>query len=308
MVRGGKANPTVAAGEQATARPVVTGFYEPRSFSIQYVVSDPATKACAIIDPVLDFDEKSGSVATRSADAILAYVAEMGLKVEWILDTHPHADHFSAARHLKAATGAPTAIGGHIVDAQKLWAEIYNLTDLRTDGSQWDHLFADGEKFRLGSIDGSVMFSPGHTLCSITYVLGDAAFVHDTLFMPDTGTARCDFPGGSARQLWHSIEAIMALPGETRLFTGHDYRKDGRAASWESSVAEQQRTNIHVTGRDEAAFVALREARDRTLPLPKLILHALQVNLNGGRLPDPEANGRRYLKFPLDAFPDAVWD
>ena len=289
------------------ACPVVAGFYEPRSCSIQYVVSDPATRACAIIDPVLDFDEKSGSIATRSADAILAYIAGQGLKVEWILDTHPHADHFSAARYLRAATGAPTAIGEHIVEAQKLWADIYNFTDLRTDGSQWDHLFADGEKFRLGEMEGRVLFSPGHTLCSITYVFGDAAFVHDTLFMPDTGSARADFPGGSARQLWHSIEAILALPGETRLFTGHDYRKGGREARWESTVAEQKRTNIHVAGRDEAAFVALREARDRTLPMPKLILHALQVNLRGGRLPDPEANGRRYLKFPLDAFPGAVW-
>jgi glyoxylase-like metal-dependent hydrolase (beta-lactamase superfamily II) len=296
----------MVAAEQA-ARPVVAGFYDPRSCSIQYVVSDPATKACAIVDPVLDFDEKSGSTATRSADAILAYIAAHGLKVEWILDTHPHADHFSAARYLKAATGAPTAIGAHIVEAQKLWADIYNFTDLRTDGSQWDHLFAEGEKFRLGEMEGSILFSPGHTLCSVTYVFGDAAFVHDTLFMPDTGTARADFPGGSARQLWHSIEAILALPQEMRLFTGHDYRKDGREARWESTVAEQKRTNIHIAGRDEDAFVALREARDRTLPMPKLILHALQVNLRAGRLPDPEANGRRYLKLPLDAFPGAVW-
>lgn len=289
------------------ARPHVQGFYEPRSGSIQYVVSDPATKACAIIDPVLDFDEKSGSVATRSADAILAYIAEQGLKVEWVLDTHPHADHFSAARHLRAATGAPTAIGERIVGAQKLWADIYNFTDLRTDGSQWEHLFADGEQLQLGSMQGRVIFSPGHTLCSVTYLLGDAAFVHDTLFMPDTGSARADFPGGSARELWHSIEAILALPDDTRLFTGHDYRKGGREARWESSVAEQKRDNIHVAGRDEAGFVALREARDKTLPMPKLILHALQVNLRGGRLPEPEANGRRYLKFPLDAFPGAVW-
>jgi len=229
------------------------------------------------------------------------------LKVEWILDTHPHADHFSAARHLKAATGAPTAIGAHIVDVQKLWADIYNLPELASAGAQWDHVFADGEMFKLGDLEGRVLFSPGHTLCSVTYVFGDAAFVHDTLFMPDTGTARCDFPGGSARRLWQSIEAILALPDETRVFTGHDYRKDGRAARWESSVAEQKRTNIHLAGRDEAAFVALREARDRTLPIPKLMLHALQVNLRGGRLPEPEANGRRYLKLPLEAFPGVVW-
>ncbi len=285
--------------------PGVTGFYDPRSGSIQYVVSDPATKACAIIDPVLDFDEKSGSVATRSADAILAHIAEQGLKVDWILDTHPHADHFSAARYLKAKTGAPTAIGERVVDVQKLWTDIYNLSDLAGDGSQWDHLFADGEQFRLGKLDGRVLFSPGHTLvrspmCSATR---------------RSSTTRCscrtparraaDFPGGSARRLWHSIQAILALPDETRLFTGHDYRKGGREARWESSVAEQKRTNVHLAGRDEAGFIALREARDRTLPMPKLILHALQVNLRGGRLPDPEANGRRYLKLPLDAFPGA---
>ena len=287
--------------------PGVTGFYDPRSGSIQYVVSDPATKACAIIDPVLDFDEKSGSVATRSADAILAHIAEHGLNVAWILDTHPHADHFSAAPYLKAKTGAPTAIGERVVDVQKLWTDIYNLSDLACDGSQWDHLFSDGETFRLGNLDGRVLFSPGHTLCSITYVFADAAFVHDTLFMPDTGTARCDFPGGSARRLWHSIQAILALPDETRLFTGHDYRQGGREARWQSSVAEQKRTNAHLAGRDEAGFIALREARDRTLPMPKLILHALQVNLRGGRLPDPESNGRRYLKLPIDAFPGSVW-
>ena len=232
--------------------PGVTGFYDPRSGSIQYVVSDPATKACAIIDPVLDFDEKSGSVATRSADAILAHIAEHGLNVDWILDTHPHADHFSAAHYLKAKTGAPTAIGERVVDVQKLWTDIYNLSDLACDGSQWDHLFADGETFRLGNLEGRVLFSPGHTLCSITYVFGDAAFVHDTLFMPDTGTARCDFPGGSARRLWHSIQAILALPDETRLFTGHDYRQGGREARWQSSVAEQKRTNAHLADRDEA--------------------------------------------------------
>ena len=288
-------------------RPGVAGFYDPRSGSIQYVVSDPATKACAIIDPVLDFDEKSGSVATRSADAILAYIAEHGLNVAWILDTHPHADHFSAAPYLKAETGAPTAIGERVVDVQKLWTDIYNLSDLACDGSQWDHLLSDGETFRLGNLDGRILFSPGHTLCSITYVFGDAAFVHDTLFMPDTGTARCDFPGGSARRLWHSIQAILALPDETRLFTGHDYRQGGREARWQSSVAEQKRTNAHLAGRDEAGFIALREARDRTLPMPKLILHALQVNLRGGRLPEPEANGRRYLKLPIDAFPGSVW-
>jgi glyoxylase-like metal-dependent hydrolase (beta-lactamase superfamily II) len=308
MLNDREASLTAIVADDAVAHPDVAGFYEPRSGSIQYVVADPATSACAIVDPVLDFDEKSGSVATRSADAILAHVEEQGLKLEWILDTHPHADHFSAAAYLRDRTGAPIAIGEHIVDVQKLWRDIYNSTDLGIDGSQWDHLFADGERFRLGSIEGRIIFSPGHTLASITYLVGDAAFVHDTLFMPDTGTARTDFPGGSARRLWQSIEAILSLPDDTRLFTGHDYRAGGREPRWESTVAEQKRLNTHVAGRDEASYVALREARDRTLPMPKLILHALQVNLRGGRLPEPEANGRRYLKFPLGAFPNATWE
>ena len=290
-------------------KPEVKGFFDRRTFSIQYVVADPATKKCAIVDPVLDFDEKSGATATRNADEILAYVAEQGLSVEWILDTHPHADHFSAARYLKAKTGAPTAIGEKVVEVQKLWKNIYNWTDLPADGSQWDKLFAEGETFSVGSIPARVMFSPGHTLASITYVVGDAAFVHDTLFMPDGGTARADFPGGSARRLWTSIQDILALPGETRVFTGHDYQPGGREPRWESTVAEQKASNTHMSRcATEAEFVAAREARDKTLAMPKLILHALQVNINGGRLPEPETNGRRYLRFPLDALDGAAWD
>ncbi len=293
---------------RAARAPQVTGFYEPRSGSIQYVVTDPATKACAIIDPVLDYDEKSCATATTQADAILAFVHGKGLRVDWILDTHPHADHFSAAQYLKGKTGAQIAIGAQVVAVQKLWKDLYNLPDLATDGSQWDRLFAHGERFRLGSLEASVLFSPGHTLASITYVIGDAAFVHDTLFMPESGTARADFPGGSASALWASIQAILALPDETRLFTGHDYQPHGRAPRWESTVGQQKLKNPHVAGQDEASFVALRQARDKTLPMPKLILHALQVNLRGGRLPEPEANGRRYLKIPLDAFAGAAWD
>lgn len=293
--------------KMAQQQPHVQGFYDPRTFSIQYVVSDPATKRCAIIDPVLDFDEKSGATATTNADAILAHVQREGLTVEWILDTHPHADHFSAAHYLKGKTGAPTAIGARVVDVQKLWKGIYNWPELVTDGSQWDRLFADGDIFKVGNIDARVMFSPGHTLASITYVIGDAAFIHDTLFMPDSGSARADFPGGSARTLWRSIQDILALPDETRLFTGHDYQPDGRAPRWESTVAEQKRANPHVAGVDEARYVTLRETRDRTLPMPKLILHALQVNIRGGRLPEPEPNGQRYLKFPLDALKGARW-
>jgi glyoxylase-like metal-dependent hydrolase (beta-lactamase superfamily II) len=291
-----------------TARPHVKGFFDKRTFSIQYVVADAATKKCAIVDPVLDFDEKSGSTATINADAILEYVESEGLEVEWILDTHPHADHFSAARYLKARTGAPTAIGERVVEVQKLWKGIYNWPDFPADGSQWDRLFADGESFSIGTVPVRVLFSPGHTLASITYVAGDAAFVHDTLFMPDSGTARADFPGGSAKRLWNSIQQILALPDDTRIFVGHDYQPDDREPMWETTVAEQKARNTHVSKcRTEAAYVELREARDRTLPMPKLILHALQVNMNGGRLPEPEANGTRYLKFPLDMLGAAAW-
>jgi len=290
-----------------SGKPDVKGFFDPRTWSIQYVVSDPRSKECVIIDPVLDYDEKSGSVATNSADAILAYIADHGLKLTAILDTHPHADHFSAAQYLKKITGAPTAIGEHVIDVQRLWKGIYNFRDLATDGSQWDRLFAHGDRFNVGGIEGHVLFSPGHTLASVTYVIGDAAFVHDTLFMPDSGTARADFPGGSAAKLWASIQGILALPDETRIFTGHDYQPGGRAPQWESTVAQQKTLNPHVAGMSEADYIALREGRDRTLPMPKLILHALQVNIRGGRLPEPEDNSSRYLKIPLDAFGHASW-
>ncbi|MBU0584852.1 MAG: MBL fold metallo-hydrolase [Alphaproteobacteria bacterium] len=289
-------------------QPQVKGFFDKRTFSIQYVVADPATKKCAIIDPVLDFDEKSGATATINADAILDYVREQGLEVEWILDTHPHADHFSAAQYLKEMTGAPKAIGTKVTEVQKLWKGFYNWPDFPADGSQWDRLFADGETFTVGSLPAKVMFSPGHTLASITYVVGDAAFVHDTLFMPDSGTARADFPGGSAKRLWQSIQEILALPDETRVFTGHDYQPGGREPQWESTVGEQKATNSHMSKcKSEAEFVAVREARDKTLPMPKLILHALQINMNAGVLPEPEANGKRYLKFPLDLLSGASW-
>lgn len=298
------------AGIAAERRPApqVTTFFDERTFSAQYVVADPATGRCAIIDPVLDFDEKSGATATRNADRLLAFVREAGLELEWILDTHPHADHFSAAHYLKGMTGAPTAIGEKVVEVQKLWKTIYNWPGLAADGSQWDRLFRDGETFAIGTLPARVMFSPGHTLASITYVIGDAAFVHDTLFMPDSGTARCDFPGGSAARLWRSIGDILALPDDTRIFVGHDYQPGGRPPLFESTVGKQKAENVHISKcAAEADFVALREARDRTLPMPKLILHALQVNINAGRLPEPEADGRRYLKFPLDALGAAAW-
>jgi glyoxylase-like metal-dependent hydrolase (beta-lactamase superfamily II) len=287
-------------------KPDVKGFYESRTGSIQYVVSDTITGRSATFDAVLYFNEKSGATATRSADMILDYVHENGLTVEWILDTHPHADHLSAARYLSEKTGAPAGIGEHVVRVQALWKRIYNWPAFPADGSQWSRLFKDGERFRIGQLDAEVIFSPGHTLASITYVIGDAAFIHDTIFMPDSGTARADFPGGSASVLWKSIQRILSLPDETRLFTGHDYRPGGREPRWESTVAEQKRSNPHIANKTEAEFVALRNARDKLLPMPTLILHALQVNIAGGRLPDPEANGTRYLKFPLNALAGAA--
>lgn len=282
--------------------PIVTGFFHKPTFSIQYLVQDPSTKAAAVIDPVLDYDEKSGRISYEAADELLNEISRRNLKVEWILDTHPHADHFSAAVYLKQKLDAPTAIGNRIVEVQELWKKIYNLPDFHADGSHWDKLFAEGDTFKIGTLDARVMFSPGHTLCSITYVIGDAAFIHDTLFQPDYGSARADFPGGSASTLYDSINAILALPDETRLFTGHDYMPGGRPPKWESTVAEQRQTNKHFSSTPtREAFVEVREARDRTLPMPKLILHALQVNMRGGRLPAAEDNGRSYLKIPIGA-------
>jgi glyoxylase-like metal-dependent hydrolase (beta-lactamase superfamily II) len=292
-----------------TARPNVEGFYDPRTSSIQYVASCPVTRRAAIIDPVLDFDRNSGSTGTMSADAILEYVAKEGLTVEWILDTHPHADHFSACQYLKAKTGAQVAMGEKVVDVQRIWKEIYNWPDFAVGGEYWDRLFGEGDAFKVGEIDARVIVSPGHTLASITYVIGDAGFIHDTLFMPDAGTARADFPGGDAGQLWRSIQAIVGLPDETRLFTGHDYQPGGREPRWESTVGEQKALNKHLRkAKTEMEFVALREARDKTLPIPKLMLAALQVNMRGGRLPEPEENGRRFLKIPLNALACATWE
>lgn len=290
-------------------RPDVAGFYEPRTSSVQYVVSDPATRRCAIIDPVLDFDGKSAATATHHADELLDYVAAQQLTVEWILDTHPHADHFSAAQYLKEKTGAPTAMGSYVTQVQALWKDLYNWPDFPADGRQWDHLFSDGDTFKIGGIESRVMFSPGHTLASITYVIGNAAFVHDTLFQPDGGTARTDFPGGNAHRLWDSIQAILALPDDTRLFTGHDYRPGGREPEWESTVRSQRETNIHLCDDQTVEdYMAIRNERDARLPMPALVLPSLQVNIRGGALPEPEDNGRRYLKIPLDALPGAVWD
>ena len=289
-------------------KPIVQGFYERITSSVQYVVADPETKRCAIIETGLEFEEKSGSIGTRSVDTMLTHINARGYSLEWILDTHPHADHLSAAAYLKDKSGVPTGIGAKVIEVQKLWKELYNLTDFPADGSQWDRLFADGETFTIGNCPVQVMHAPGHTLASITYVAGDAAFIHDTLFQPDGGTARADFPGGDAGELWRSIQRILALPPKTRLFTGHDYTPSSRIPAWESTVGEQKAKNVHLRkASTEAEYVAMRNARDKTLPLPNLMLLALQVNINGGRLPEPESNGRRYLKVPVDAFPGAAW-
>lgn len=287
-----------------THHPVVKGFWDEATGSWQYVFHDPATMQGAIVDPVWDYDPRAGAITTENADRLLAYVEETGIAVAWILDTHPHADHFSAAGYLKEKLGAPTAIGSEVPKIQKLWQEIYNLGDaLPTDGSQWDRLFKDGDTFEVGEIPVKVMFSPGHTMGSITYVAGDAAFVHDTLMVPDSGTSRADFPGGDACQLYRSLQAILALPDETRLFVGHDYAPDGREPLCEATVAEHKASNIHLKDNaSEARFVEIRTARDATLPLPKLMLAALQINIRGGRKPAPEGNGRSYLKIPLGRF------
>jgi len=283
------------------AQPEVQGFYHEPSGSIAYILKDPESQQAAIIDPVLDYDEKSGKVSSEFADSLIDAVRQQKLEVAWVLDTHAHADHFSAAAYLKGKLGAPIAIGARIVDVQRLWRDIYNWPDFPADGSQWDRLFADGDVFRIGSLDVRVMDSPGHTPASITYLAGDCAFIHDTLFQPDSGTARADFPGASAGQLYDSIMRILALPDDTRLFTGHDYRPNGRAAQWESTVAEQKRSNSHFKDKPaREVYVAMREKRDKTLPMPRLILHALQINIRGGRLPEPERNGTAYLKIPLN--------
>ena len=284
--------------------PTVKSFWDEATGSWQYVFHDPATMKGAVVDPVLNYDPLAGTTLTHSAGEILDYVKEAGIDIVWILDTHPHADHFSAAPWLQARLGAPTAIGEHVVKVQKLWKEIYNLPhDFPTDGRQWDRLFAAGDEFMVGEIPVRVMFSPGHTLASITYVAGDAAFVHDTLMMPDSGTSRADFPGGSSKDLYESLQAILALPEETRLYVGHDYAPEGRAAACMATVAEHKDQNIHLKDAPtEAEYRSVRDSRDARLPLPKLMLAALQINIRGGRKPEPEDNGRSFLKIPLDYF------
>ena len=275
--------------------PHVWGLYDPPSGSIQYVLACPATRACAIVDPVWGFDMRAARTDTAAMEQVLALVAAEGLAVEWVLDTHPHADHFTASALLAERTGARTAIGGRCAQVAELWEGFY-ARDLALG---YDRLWSDGETFALGDLTVRVMLTPGHTLASVAYVAGDAACIHDTLMQPDSGTSRCDFPGGSAADLWASIERILALPDATRLFVGHDYRPGGREPRWEASV-EEQRDNIHLEGRTREEWIALREARDATLPLPERMLAALQVNLAGGRL--PKLNGQDMLSLPVNRF------
>ncbi len=285
--------------------PEVVGFFDDKTFSVQYVCIDTATDRCAIIDPVLDYDEKSASTGTASADAILELVRDRGLSVDWILDTHPHADHVMASAHLKERTGAPNAIGALVPEIAKIWADLYNLPNAFDPDRDFDRLFADGDSFALGGLDVRVMLHPGHTLGSISYVIGDAAFVHDTLMHVDSGTSRADFPGGSSKDLWDSLQSILSLPDDTRLFVGHDYPPvgDRKDPAWEATVARHKAANKHLGGgTTEAAFRKLRDDRDATLKLPDRMLYALQVNLRGGRLATPEADGHSYFKIPANKF------
>ncbi|MEZ5994463.1 MAG: MBL fold metallo-hydrolase [Hyphomonadaceae bacterium] len=281
----------------------VRAFFHEPTFTVSYLVWDSATRAAAIIDSALDFDAKSGRTGTASAQAILDAVKEEGLTVAWLLETHAHADHLSAAPFLKQATGAPIVIGENIKAVQKVFKDVFNLSYVTADGRPFDKLVADGEQLPLGELSVNVMHTPGHTPACVSYVIGDAAFVGDTMFMPDYGSARCDFPGGDARTLYRSIRRILALPEHTRLFMCHDYKAPGRDTfAWETTVAEQRANNVHIKdGVSEDAFVTMREARDKTLQMPALILPSMQVNIQAGELPPPENNGVRYLKLPLDA-------
>ena len=279
--------------------PDITAFFDEATNSVSYLVADAATRAAAIIDPILDFDAASGAIATRSADKILAAAAERGITIQWVFETHAHADHLSAASVIRERAGAKVAVGAGIAEVQRVFAPLLSVDDL--DARDFDRLLEEGDRLPLGELEIEVIATPGHTPACVTYRVGDAAFVGDTMFMPDYGTARCDFPGGDARQLYRSMRRILSLPPETRLFMCHDYKAPGRDEfAWETSVAEQLERNVHIGGGvDEDAYVAMREARDATLKAPKLLYPAIQVNLRGGRLPPPDAQGRRYRMIPL---------
>lgn len=283
-------------------RPQVDGFFDPATWTVTYVVHSGPGTACAIVDPVLDYDPKSGRTRTGSADQVVSHIERLALRVEWILETHAHADHLTAAPYLKRRLGGKVAIGQRITAVQQVFKKVFNLEpEFRVDGSQFDALLADGETFHIGGLQAEVMAVPGHTPACVAYRIGDAVFVGDTLFMPDVGTARCDFPGGDAKALYASVRRILGLAPSTRLFMCHDYPPDGRPVAFETTVAEQRAKNIHVRdGITEAQFVEMRTTRDATLQMPVLILPSVQVNIRAGERPPPESNGHSYLKIPLD--------
>lgn len=286
-------------------RPIVTPFFDEPTNTFSYVVQDPDSAACAIVDSVLDFDYAAGQTDVRSANEIMGFIRDNGLTVAWILETHVHADHLSAAPYLHQQLGGKTGIGAHIVEVQEIFGKAFNAgTEFARDGSQFDALFNEGDTFTIGGLQGHVLHTPGHTPACLTYVIGDAAFVGDTLFMPDYGTARCDFPGGDARTLYRSIQKVLALPEQTRLFLCHDYKAPGRDTyQHETSVAEQRAANVHVhEGISEDAFVKMRSERDATLGMPKLIIPSVQVNMRAGEMPPAEDNGQVYLKVPINRF------
>lgn len=279
----------------------IEALFDEATFTVTYLLADPASRRAAIVDPVRDYDPKSGRLSTASADRLLARLAERGLTLDWVLETHAHADHLTAAPYLRQKTGAKVAIGEHIRAVQQIFRDVFNAPDVSTDGREFDRLLRDGDRLALGGREIEVMHLPGHTPADVAYRVDDAVFVGDTIFMPDFGTARCDFPGGDAATLYRSIRRLLSLPPQTRLFMCHDYKAPGRDRyAWETTVAEQRRANIHVRdGIDEAAFVALRRGRDATLAAPVLLLPSVQVNIRAGNLPPAEANGTSYLKIPL---------
>lgn len=282
----------------------IEAFFDPATFTYSYVVSDPESRQCALIDPVLDYDPAAGRTSHKSADRLIAYVREHGLSVQWILETHVHADHLSAGHYLKEQLGGKLGIGDRITVIQQTFGQLFNAEpEFATDGRQFDHQFRDGEQFQVGNVQARAIHTPGHTPACMTYLIGDAAFVGDTLFMPDYGTARCDFPGGDARALYHSIHAkLFALPDATRVFMCHDYKAPGREEYlYETTIGAERAHNVHIhQGIGEEQFVAMRQARDATLGMPTLILPSVQINMRAGELPPAEANGSRYLKIPLD--------
>lgn len=287
----------------STPLPHVKAFFDPATWTVSYVVYDHRGGHCAVVDSVLDYDPKSGRTRTTSADQLMAFVAAEQLTVQWILETHAHADHLSAAPYIRARLGGKIAIGAAIADVQKVFKGVFNLEpEFQPDGRQFDHLFQDNEHFAIGTVQAQALAVPGHTPACMAYQAGDAVFVGDTLFMPDVGTARCDFPGGNANTLYYSMRKLLALPAETRLFMCHDYPPEGRAPAWESTVAAQRAGNIHIhDGVSEADFVALRQKRDASLEMPTLILPSVQVNIRAGQMPPPDANGVSYLRIPLNA-------